>query len=258
MRAVTPRPAVWFALALLMLGCAARVAAQPEPAKVLLRTADSVQVAAFWYGSAEPKGAPVALLLHDPGQTHQAWRPLIAPLYRSGFRILSLDFRGHGESKEITPEIYDRMRQHETQPYFDMIRDIEAAVRWLGAEQKVPTARIALVGGGFSANLAIQAVARNRNLGATVALSPAKTYFQSPLIDWARKYGNKPLFIIVPKQLLGEGSSEIAQIMAHNPGFEMKVYPRSDIAGVQMLGVTPDLENLITRWLCKVFGLKAS
>jgi dienelactone hydrolase len=257
MRAVTPRPIVWFASAVLGLGCATSLAAQPEPAKVLLHSADSLQIAAFWYANSG-KGAPVAVLLHDPGQTHHAWRTLVAPLYRSGFQILALDLRGHGESKQLTPEIYERMRQHETQPYYDMIRDIDAAVRWLGAEQKTPAARIALVGGGFSANLAIEAVARNRSLGAAVALSPGKTYFQFPLVDWGRKYGNKPLYIVVPKQLLGEGSSEIAQIMAHNPGFEMKVYPRTDTAGVQMLGVTPDLENLITRWLCKVFGLKAS
>jgi len=249
---------VGFVSVALGLGCVASVAAQPEPTKVLLRSADDLQIVAFWYRNPGPKGAPVAVLLHDPGQTHHAWRTLVAPLYRSGFQILSLDLRGHGETKELTPEIYERMRQHETQPYYDMVRDIEAAVQWLGTEQKIPATRIALVGGGFSANLAIEAVAQNRKLGGAVALSPAKSYFQFPLVDWGRKYGNKPLYIVVPKQLLGEGSSEIAQIMAHNPGFEMKVYPRTDTAGVQMLGVTPDLENLITRWLCKVFGLKAS
>jgi len=163
MRAVTPRPSVWFASAVLGLGCAASVAAQPEPAKVLLQSADSLQIAAFWYANSG-KGAPVAVLLHDPGQTHHAWRTLVTPLYRSGFQILALDLRGHGESKELTPEIYERMRQHETQPYYDMIRDIDAAVRWLGAEQKTPAARIALVGGGFSANLAIEAVARQQGL----------------------------------------------------------------------------------------------
>jgi pimeloyl-ACP methyl ester carboxylesterase len=255
MRAASPRLGAWFLVACMGLVAPPPVRPQPEPERTVLTTADSVRVAAFWYANPEAPSAPVAVLLHNPGATHHAWQPLTTRLYRAGFQVLAIDLRGHGDSKELSPEVYEQLRRRDAEPYRRMIHDVEAAVRWLVTARKVPDERIALVGGEYAANLGLQALARNRDLGAVVAMSPSKYYFQFPLVETAKKCGNKPLLFIVPKQLQGAG---IAEFMRRNPNFEMKRYPRFERHGVYMLGLSWDLEGLITKWLAEVFGLPSS
>ncbi len=232
---------------------AAGALAQPQPERLELQTADGMRIYAFWYGQDLPENAPAVLLLHNPGATHVGWLPLLEPLRRAGFRPLALDFRGHGDSKASTPEVYEQMRQRDPKPYLDMIHDVEAGLQWLTTTKHVRPERIALVGGEHCANLAIQALARNHKLGAVVAMSPSQTYFGFPLLENAKKIKDKPLYIISPKQLYSEGTSKIEEMMRNNPKFESTVFPRFDGHGVYMLGLTWRVEDLIVKWLAGVF-----
>jgi non-heme chloroperoxidase len=45
-----------------------------------------------------PEGAPPVVLLHGGGQTRHAWRGTLGDLAARGWRVLSVDLRGHGES----------------------------------------------------------------------------------------------------------------------------------------------------------------
>lgn len=47
---------------------------------------------------AGPAGAPVVALLHGGGQTRHAWRDATRVLAASGYRVVNLDARGHGDS----------------------------------------------------------------------------------------------------------------------------------------------------------------
>ena len=247
-------------IAVLGLGFAlampAVVAAQPAFERIQLTCSDGVQVYGFWYAKGVDAATPVALLLHNPGATHAHWGPLLAPLQDGGFRVLAIDFRGHGDSKELTPEIYDQMTRRDPQAYSGMIHDVEAAVQWLTSVQKVRPERIALVGGEYAADLALQALARNRKLGAVVAMSPAHTYFSFPLEATAKQIGNKPILVLAPKQILSDGPSQLQEINRKNPGFELKVYPVYEYHGVHMLGLNWKVEETIVQWLGKVFGIK--
>ena len=44
------------------------------------------------------EAAPVVIFLHGGGQTRHSWGGAVAEVARSGFRAVSLDLRGHGES----------------------------------------------------------------------------------------------------------------------------------------------------------------
>ena len=46
-----------------------------------------------------PEGAPTILFLHGGGQTRQSWGVALQEAARRGYRAVSLDFRGHGESE---------------------------------------------------------------------------------------------------------------------------------------------------------------
>lgn len=45
-----------------------------------------------------PQGGPAVLLLHGGGQTRHAWRRAAGALAVAGFRAVSVDLRGHGDS----------------------------------------------------------------------------------------------------------------------------------------------------------------
>jgi pimeloyl-ACP methyl ester carboxylesterase len=48
-------------------------------------------------------GCPAVVFLHGGGQTRHAWRKAVCALADAGYRVLTLDLRGHGES-EWAPE----------------------------------------------------------------------------------------------------------------------------------------------------------
>jgi pimeloyl-ACP methyl ester carboxylesterase len=45
-----------------------------------------------------PVDAPTLLFLHGSGQTRQSWGTAVTQAARRGYRAISLDLRGHGDS----------------------------------------------------------------------------------------------------------------------------------------------------------------
>jgi pimeloyl-ACP methyl ester carboxylesterase len=48
--------------------------------------------------AAGPEGAPTILFLHGGGQTRQSWRGALKEAVKRGYRAISVDLRGHGDS----------------------------------------------------------------------------------------------------------------------------------------------------------------
>lgn len=236
-----------------LLAFAPPAAAQGEMETFRITGADSVPIVAYWFSRTE-ENAPTALLLHDPGATYRDWGTLVTPLYRNGFQVMLIDFRGHGASRDLSPKVYEQLVRHSSAAYRGMLNDVEAAVSWLQTEAKVRPERIVLVGGQFAATLAMQAMARNPKLGAMVAISPSNTYFNTSFVEPAKKYGKRPLYILSPKQFLTSGVSDVKKIMSDNPKFELKLFGRSEINGVFLLNTSWNLEFLIVEWLVKQFA----
>lgn len=83
--------------------------------------------------------APLVIMAHGAGMDHRMFDPQLAPLLAAGYRVLTLDFRGHGSSQPIgeRPLTID-----------DLARDI------LGLADQAVAPRFAIVGqsmGGFVA-----------------------------------------------------------------------------------------------------------
>lgn len=71
--------------------------------RISFRGHDGISLAADIRGPAD--GAPV-LLLHGGGQTRGAWGATADALARKGFRVTTMDLRGHGESEWSPDGIY--------------------------------------------------------------------------------------------------------------------------------------------------------
>lgn len=78
----------------------ARVKAPPEPRKVSLPTKDGVELSGFYFGSNKGKDAIPVLVVHEWKGQKALYAKLYVALRDAGCAVLTLDYRGHGGSRE--------------------------------------------------------------------------------------------------------------------------------------------------------------
>jgi len=86
--------------------------------------------------------APVVLMLHGGGQTRHAWRATASSLVDAGWRSITVDLRGHGESTRPRPPAY-------------ALEDFAEDVRALIAQLPQPAVVIGASLGGIAGLLAL-------------------------------------------------------------------------------------------------------
>lgn len=99
-----------------------------------------------------PETGPAVVILHGFLDQGAAWAEVAEPLAQRGYRVVAPDQRGHGRSGHVGVGGYYH--------FPDYVTDLDAVVRWLGAEGRGPeaaaTEAIVLVGhsmGGTVASL---------------------------------------------------------------------------------------------------------
>lgn len=80
------------------------LAQQPKPRTASFKTKDGVELQGTFYPSPKGRDAHVVMLLHAIGGNMQqnGWDSLAQELQKEDFAVLAFDFRGHGNSKNIT------------------------------------------------------------------------------------------------------------------------------------------------------------
>lgn len=125
--------AIWVMGSLLVHDRPSHVAPANLPARDFrLRASDGTSVAATYWPGRTPD-SPAVLLLHSNHASRDAVRDNAAWLARRGFAVLTIDFRGHGQSDDA---------DHSFGWYES--RDAQVAFRWLKRTQHL--ARVAVVG----------------------------------------------------------------------------------------------------------------
>src|SRR5580698_10689674 len=84
----------------LPLACAAQ--SVPAPRVVELTAPDRIILKATYFGAAQP--GPGILLLHQCNRQRKVWDGLAEQLAAAGLNVLTLDFRGYGESGGKNPD----------------------------------------------------------------------------------------------------------------------------------------------------------
>lgn len=90
----------------LLIALAPAARAQKKPDKVSFETVDEVTLSGVYYPSEKGDKAVTVLLLHRVGGSSQAWEGLAAKLQQKGYAVLRFDFRGHGDSTDVTPAFW--------------------------------------------------------------------------------------------------------------------------------------------------------
>src|SRR3989338_3048103 len=156
------------------------------PERVTFQTSDKVEIVADHYRS---RGEKFAILLHMMPATKESWHDFAAKLIASGYDVLALDERGHGESTMSGKLDYKKFGEKEQQA---KMLDVEAAFAFLsrgagslpaGRQGRLAgkgegaTEENTIVGGAsIGANLAIGFLVAHPGTKLALALSPGLNY----------------------------------------------------------------------------------
>ncbi len=124
---------------------------------VSFQTSDGWTIHAEVHG----RGERAVVLVHGGRFTKESWRPQAQELVRAGYRVLAIDMRGYGASKDGPKEL---------NPGYGSPLDVLAAVRWL---QGSGATRVSVIGGSMGADAAAGAsiLARPGEIDALVLLA---------------------------------------------------------------------------------------
>src|SRR5262245_14847176 len=134
------------------LSLAANILAQTQKQDVSIKASDGVSLKATYFSPGRP--GPGMLLLHQCNMDRHAWDGLAKDLADGGFHVVTLDFRGFGESGG------DRA-QREKWP-----GDVDAAFAYLVAQKAVDTARLAAGGASCGVTQSSDLAARHHEIKA--------------------------------------------------------------------------------------------
>jgi dienelactone hydrolase len=223
---------------------------------VRLFTTDDVEIHAAYYPTTADR-APAVMLLHGFDGSRDDWNSVAPLLQRNGLAALAVDLRGHGQSlRRLTadgPQFVNR-RKFQTKDYQDMLLDLNAAYEWLGDQPGIDPERIAIVGAGLGANLAVRYAAFNEEIAALVLLSPTLNYQGVRTDTLIVKIGCRPLRIATARQdsiSMAAARKLVALRQEHGLSTDTNelVAATGQLSGTALLTGVKDLPAILFNWL---------
>ena len=207
--------------------------------RVSFRASDGVLLSASWH---EPfiRPAPAVILVHMLGRSRRDWDGVAASLASAGIGALTLDLRGHGESAfaggpEAAPD------------YSVMVKDVDAARRFLAGRRDVQPAHIGVAGASLGANLAALAAASDPGITSAALLSPSLDYRGLRIEAAVRKYGSRPM-LLVASDNDPYATRSAGDLRKAGGGIrEVLALPGAG-HGTSMLGRAPELGPALVAW----------
>ena len=208
--------------------------------KASFATLDGVEIKGhYWQGS-----NTAVLLLHMMPATKESWSNFAELLNKTGFTVLAIDLRGHGESLTQGIRKLD-FRKFSDAEHQASIKDVEAAVAYLTAEG---AKNIYITGASIGANLALLYQSQHPEIKKTVLLSAGLDYRGALAEPAARKLQAEQASFIV------EGSSDVScsgtakKLASLINGSKASIF-NTAAHGTNLFAEQPQLMNEIIKWL---------
>jgi pimeloyl-ACP methyl ester carboxylesterase len=146
----------------------AGVHAQSTPEAVTLKAPDGTSLRGTYFSAGRP--GPAVLLLPQCDSDRASWAPFAAAAAASGYHVMTLDYRGLGDSAGPRFESLSRQEQEAltTRIWFG---DVDLALASLLARRDVDRTRVAAAGASCGATQAARLARRNRDVKTLVLLS---------------------------------------------------------------------------------------
>jgi dienelactone hydrolase len=231
----------------LSLTCSALSA--PHPRVVNLKVSDSTLLKATFFAAAKP--GPGVLLLHQCNGQRKLWDPLGHALASAGINVLTLDYRGFGESggtpfTALTPDQLNKVTK-EVWP-----GDIDTAFQYLLAQPGVEHDKIGAGGASCGVHNAILLARRHPEVRALMLLS-------GPTDRDGRLFLHSSGLPLFTSAALDDTFGNLADTMqwflsvSPNPASRFQLY-MSGGHGAEMFVPHPELPKLIAQWFQAVFS----
>jgi pimeloyl-ACP methyl ester carboxylesterase len=209
------------------------------------KTYDLVELhASFDLPLGVPAPIPAVLLLHGYGEDRSAWRDFSKELLNRGWAVMSLDLRGHGESR------LKNQRPIQTSPDWrtnlhEFPVDLDPALDWLKSRSRVDNRKIAVIGFDVGANLALIASGRFQEVRTVVAIKPNLDESLA-LAGSAQDFQPRSSLIVAPTQ--AEGDRIKAAVKTPS-----RVVVASQSGGASNWAADPQVKNAIFQWLKETY-----
>jgi dienelactone hydrolase len=235
--------AVGISLSFGMTRLAAQQAATPRVAD--LTAADGTNLKATYFAAGRP--GPGVLLLHQCNRQRKVWDELAKQMAASGLNVLTVDFRGFGESGG-TP--LDKLTQEEITKVFEekFPGDVDTAFQYLAAQPGVSRDMVGAGGASCGVNQAVQLARRHAEVKSLVLLSEGT---DKDGREFLRDSPKLPLFMAAADDDEDVGVVEIMQwlfSLSPNPANKFEHYA-SGGHGVEMFAAHKELPGEIVTWL---------
>src|SRR5882762_6884590 len=155
-------------LVVLFFGVSCKAQELPAPRVVDLKTQDGTTLKATFFAAAKP--GPGVLLLHQCNQQRKNWDELAGRLAGTEINVLTLDYRGYGESGGTS---YKELSQDETAKIVTekWPGDVDTAFNYLVSEPNVTRGIVGVGGASCGVNQSIQLARRHPEVKSLVLLS---------------------------------------------------------------------------------------
>jgi dienelactone hydrolase len=223
------------------LAVATAASAQVQKKDIDIKAPDGVSLKATYFSPERP--GPAILLLHQCNMDRHAWDSLASDLAGGGVHVLTLDFRGYGESggDKLTDAAQRRAVVQEKWP-----GDVDAAYAYLLSQKGVDTSHLAAGGASCGVTQSSDLAARHHDIKTLLALSGTAT-------DATRTHiAQTPALAIFGAASDGDSGAAkgIREILdaSKNPRSTVKIYGGTE-HGVPMFARNPELEPMIVAWM---------
>ena len=147
--------------------------AEPSDAGATFRSFDLVELhASFELPAGVPAPIPAVLLLHGYGEDRSIWKDFSRQLLSRGWAVMSMDLRGHGDSKTRNQRPLQPSSEWRTNPR-EFPVDLDPALDWLKSRPRVDNRKIVVIGSDVGANLALIASGKFSEVRTVVAINPS-------------------------------------------------------------------------------------
>lgn len=189
-----------FQLDVTAAGSAPAAAADPG---TIIKTFDLVELhASFEMPVGIPAPVPAVLLLHGYGEDRFVWTKFSKELLTRGFAVMTLDLRGHGQSRTKNGVTIQASPAWRTDVHQFPV-DVDPALDWLKSRPRVDSRKIVVIGTDVGANLALIASGRFPEVRAAVAINPKRDESLA-LAGSAHDFQPRSTLVIVPDQAEGD------------------------------------------------------
>jgi dienelactone hydrolase len=205
-----------------------------------LKAADGVNLKATYFSPGQ--SGPAILLLHQCNMDRRSWDPLAKDLAAAGFHVLTLDYRGFGESGG------ERLTGAQRGPVIEQKwpGDVDVAYSYLLAQKGVDKNRVAAGGASCGVTQSSDLAARHHDIKALMLLSGTASDAGA---NYIAATPSMPIFGAVSEgdTIAAKGIKEALQA-SKNPKSTLKIYAGSE-HGVPMFAKNPQLQPMIVSWL---------